>query len=85
MSALMEVLRLDGERLEERRAAPQLPRPVNRADRIIADAHAARQQYRREHPDADTAMVFSFQVGYLNGMVRALCAELDALRGEVKS
>ena len=79
MSTCLDVLLADGQRIQERRAAPPPPRPANRADRIIADAHAVRHQYRTLNPNADTAMVFGAQIGYLHGQVRKLADEADTL------
>lgn len=83
MSNMMDTLLADQRRIEERRAAPTHPEPpVSRAERIIAAGHAARTAYRCRHPDADTAMVFGAQIGYLHGEVRRLCAEAERLNIE---
>ena len=79
MSALLDVLLDDTQRLMERRSKPAPPAPVSRADQIIAEGDRKRVAYRCMNPDADTAMVFGAQVGYLHGMVRKLVDECDAL------
>ena len=79
MSALLDVLLNDTQRLLERRTKPAPPAPVSRADQIIAEGDRKRVAYRCMNPDADTAMVFGAQVGYLHGMVRILCNEAEAL------
>ncbi len=79
MSALLDVLLNDTQRLLERRTKPAPPAPVSRADQIIAEGDRKRVAYRCMNPDADTAMVFGAQVGYLHGMVRKLVDEADAL------
>lgn len=80
MSELMDVLLADGQRIPERRTAPPPDRPATRDDAIIAAGDKIRRDYRRDHPTADTAMVYSAQIGYLHGQIRILCAELDALK-----
>ena len=79
MSQLLDVLLDDTQRLMERRSKPVPPAPVSRADQIIAEGDRKRVAYRCMNPDADTAMVFGAQVGYLHGMVRKLVDEYDAL------
>lgn len=79
MSTLLDVLLDDTQRLMERRSKPAPPAPVSRADQIIAEGDRKRVAYRCMNPDADTAMVFGAQVGYLHGMVRKLVDEADAL------
>ena len=79
MSTLLDVLLDDTQRLMERRSKPAPPAPVSRADQIIAEGDRKRVAYRCMNPDADTAMVFGAQVGYLHGMVRKLVDECDAL------
>lgn len=80
MSAALDVLLADGQRLRERRAAPQPEKPASRADALIAEGDKKRRDYRRDHPTADTAMVYGAQIGYLHGQVRILCNEIEALR-----
>jgi hypothetical protein len=77
MSDLLDVLLSDGQRISERRAAPPPAQPATRADQIIAEGDRRRLAYRRLNPDADTAMVYGAQVGYLHGQIRALDAELS--------
>lgn len=62
-----------------RRAADRTdPPPVlSRAEQIIAEGHARRVAYRKLNPNADTAMVYGAQIGYLHGQVQRLAAELD--------
>ena len=79
MSNLLDVLPADGQRLQERRAAPPPNMPATRADRIIAEGDRKRVAYRAANPNADTAMVFGAQVGYLHAQVRILCNEAEAL------
>jgi len=79
MSQLLDVLLTDTQRLLERRTKPAPPAPVSRADQIIAEGDRKRVAYRCMNPDADTAMVFGAQVGYLHGMVRKLVDEAEAL------
>ena len=79
VSQLLDVLLNDTQRLLERRARPAPPVPVSRADQIIAEGDRKRVAYRALNPDADTAMVFAAQVGYLHGQVRILCHEAEAL------
>lgn len=79
MSTLLNVLLEDTQRLLERRTKPAPPAPVSRADQIIAEGDRKRVAYRCLNPDADTAMVFGAQIGYLHGMVRKLVDEADAL------
>ena len=79
MSNLMDVLLADGQRIGERRACPPPNKPATRADHIIAEGDRKRVAYRALNPDADTAMVFAAQVGYLHAQVRILCNEADAL------
>lgn len=79
MSTVMNVLLDDTQRLLERRARPAPPVPVSRADQIIAEGDRRRVSYRCLNPDADTAMIYGAQVGYLHGMVRKLAAEADTL------
>lgn len=77
MSNLMDVLLADGQRISERRAAPPPDKPATRADQIIAEGDRRRASYRKLNPNADTAMVFAAQVGYLHAQVRILDAELS--------
>ena len=77
MSNLMDVLLADGQRIGERRACPPPNKPATRADHIIAEGDRKRVAYRALNPDADTAMVFGAQVGYLHGQIQALDAELS--------
>lgn len=77
MSDLLDVLLSDGQRISERRTAPPPNKPATRADQIIAEGDRRRCEYRRLNPTADTAMVYGAQVGYLNGQVRILEAELS--------
>jgi hypothetical protein len=77
MSDLLDVLLSDGQRISERRAAPPPAQPATQADQIIAEGDRRRLAYRRLNPDADTAMVYGAQVGYLHGQIRALDAELS--------
>lgn len=79
MSQLLDVLLNDTQRLLERRARPAPPPPVSRADQIIAEGDRKRVAYRCANPNADTAMTFGAQIGYLHGMVRKLCHEAEAL------
>jgi len=79
MSNLMDVLLADGQRLQERRVAPPPSVPASRADQIIAEGDRKRVAYRCMNPDADTAMVYGAQIGYLHGMVRKLVDEADTL------
>ena len=79
MSTLLDVLLDDTQRLMERRSKPAPPAPVSRADQIIAEGDRKRVAYRCMNPDADTAMVFGAQIGYLHAQVRILCAEAEAL------
>lgn len=79
MSEPLDVLLADTQRAIERRTKPAPPAPVSRADQIIAEGDRRRVAYRCANPDADTAMVFGAQVGYLHGMVRKLVDEADAL------
>lgn len=62
-----------------RRAADREPQaaPLSRADQIVAEGSRRRLAYRHMNPAADTAMVYGVQIGYLHGMVRELCNELD--------
>lgn len=77
MSDLLDVLLSDGQRIGERRTAPPPNKPATRADQIIAEGDRRRCEYRRLNPTADTAMVYGAQVGYLNGQIQALDAELS--------
>ena len=77
MSDLLDVLLSDGQRIGERRACPPPNKPATRADHIIAEGDRKRVAYRALNPDADTAMVFGAQVGYLHGQIQALDAELS--------
>ena len=77
MSDLLDVLLADGQRIGERRACPPPNKPATRADHIIAEGDRKRVAYRALNPDADTAMVFGAQVGYLHGQIQALDAELS--------
>ena len=77
MSELMDVLLVDGRRLQERRAAPPPDMPATRADKIIAEGDRRRFEYRRLNPTAETAMVYGAQVGYLHAQIRILDAELS--------
>lgn len=79
MSQLLDVLLADTQRAIERRSKPAPPAPVSRADQIIAEGDRKRVAYRCMNPDADTAMVFGAQIGYLHGKVRDLCHEAEAL------
>ena len=79
MSQLLDVLLTDTQRLLERRTKPAPPAPVSRADQIISEGDRRRVAYRCAHPNADTAMTFGAQIGYLHGMVRKLVDEADAL------
>jgi len=79
MSELLDVLLADTQRAIERRSKPAPPVPASRADQIIAEGDRKRVAYRCMNPDADTAMVFGAQIGYLHGMVRKLVDEADAL------
>lgn len=79
MSQLLDVLLTDTQRLLERRSKPAPPAPVSRADQIIAEGDRKRVAYRCMNPDADTAMIYGAQIGYLHGMVRELVDEADAL------
>lgn len=79
MSTLLDVLLDDTQRLMERRSKPAPPAPVSRADQIIAEGDRRRVAYRCANPNADTAMTFGAQIGYLHGMVRKLVDEADAL------
>ncbi len=79
MSELLDVLLADGRRLCERRVALPPVKPPTRAERIIAEGDRRRHAYRTLNPDADTAMVFGAQIGYLHGQVKALCTEAEAL------
>jgi hypothetical protein len=79
MSELLDVLLTDTQRLLERRTKPAPPVPASRADQIIAEGDRKRVAYRCVNPDADTAMIFGAQIGYLHGMVRKLVAECDTL------
>ena len=77
MSTLMNTLLQDQRRIEDRRTPPAVP--VTRAERIIAAGHAQRTAYRQRFPDADTAMVYGEQIGYLHGEVKRLCNEAEAM------
>mgnify|MGYP000417388502 FL=1 len=77
MSDLLDVLLSDGQRIGESRACPPPNKPATRADHIIAEGDRKRVAYRALNPDADTAMVFGAQVGYLHGQIQALDAELS--------
>ena len=77
MSDLLDVLLSDGQRISERRTAPPPAQPATRADQIIAEGDRKRVAYRALNPDADTAMVYGAQVGYLHGQIQALDAELS--------
>ena len=79
MSDLLDVLLSDGQRISERRTAPPPNLPATRAEQIIAEGDRRRLAYRKLNPDADTAMVFGAQIGYLHGKVRDLCHEAEAL------
>ena len=79
MSEHLNVLLTDTRRMLERRTKPAPPPPVSRADQIIAEGDRKRVAYRCANPNADTAMVYGAQVGYLHGQVRILCNEADAL------
>ena len=79
MSQLLDVLLDDTQRLLERRTKPAPPVPAKRDDQIIAEGDRKRVAYRCANPNADTAMVFGAQIGYLHGMVRKLCSEAEAL------
>lgn len=79
MSNLADVLLADGQRLQERRAAPPPQLPASRADQIIAEGDRKRVAYRCANQNADTAMVFGAQIGYLHAQVRILANEADAL------
>lgn len=79
MSELLDVLLADTQRAIERRSKPAPPVPASRADQIIAEGDRKRVAYRCMNLDADTAMVFGAQIGYLHGMVRDLCHEAEAL------
>jgi hypothetical protein len=79
MSELLDVLLADGLRIGERRAAPPPNKPATRADQIIAEGDRKRHAYRTLNPNADTAMVFGAQIGYLHGQVRKLADEADTL------
>lgn len=63
-----------------RRAADREPQPapLSRDDQIIAEGSRRRLAYRHMNPAADTAMVYGVQIGYLHGMVRELCNEVEA-------
>ncbi len=78
MSAQLDILLADQQALERRKAPPPPVVHATRADKIIAEGDAKRVAYRRDHPDADTTMVFGAQLGFLHGQVRALDAELSA-------
>lgn len=79
MSQLLDVLLTDTQRLLERRTKPAPPVPASRADQIIAEGDRKRVAYRCMNPDADTAMVFGAQIGYLHGQIRKLADEADTL------
>ena len=79
MSNLMDVLLADGQRIGERRACPPPNKPATRADHIIAEGDRKRVAYRAANQNADTAMVFGAQVGFLHAQVRILCNEAEAL------
>jgi hypothetical protein len=79
MSELLDTLLADTRRFIERRTKPAPPVPASRADQIIAEGDRKRVAYRCLNPDADTAMIFGAQIGYLHGYVRTLCNELEAL------
>ena len=55
-------------------AAPKL----TRADHMIASGHARRAAYRALNPNADTAMTYGAQIGYLHAQIRVLDDELQA-------
>lgn len=63
-----------------RRAADREPQPapLTRADQIVAEGDRRRLAFRHLNPGADPAMVYGAQIGYLHGMVRELCNELEA-------
>lgn len=79
MSELLDVLLADTQRAIERRTKPAPPVPASRADQIIAEGDRKRVAYRCANPNADTAMVFGAQIGYLHGQIRKLVAEADTL------
>lgn len=80
MSSCLETLLADQRKIEDRRAPPKAPdqMSIGRAATIIANGHKARMAYRCKYPDADTAMVYGAQIGYLHGEIRRLCDEIDA-------
>ena len=75
MSALLDTL-LDDQRRNEDQPKPAA-RPATRADHIIATGDGRRIAYRKLNPNADAAMVYGAQIGYLNGEIRRLDAELQ--------
>ena len=77
MGNMMQTLLEDQQRIE-RRAHPVLVAPVSRADQIIAEGERRRVAYRAMNLNADTAMTFGAQTGYLHGEVRRLCNELES-------
>ncbi len=79
MLNLLDVPLANGQRLQERRACPPPNMPATRADQIIAEGDRRRCEYRRLNPNADTAMVYGTQVGYLHAQVRILANEADEL------
>ena len=78
MGDMMHTLYADQQRME-RRAAPVPVVPATRAEQIIAEGDRKRVAYRCANQNADTAMIFGAQIGYLHGKVRDLCHEAEAL------
>ena len=81
MSELMDTLLADGKRLQEqqeRRAHPVPVAPATRAEQIVAEGERRRVAYRQMNLNADTAMTFGAQTGYLHGQVKRLCNEIEA-------
>ena len=73
---------LDHRRLTDLAADPDFKPAVapllTRSDHMIAAGHARRAAYRALNPDADTAMTFGAQIGYLHAQIKTLDAELQA-------
>lgn len=66
MSVLLEALRT------------RQPLPT-RAERIKAEGERKCFAYRKLNPEADAAMIYGAQIGYLHGQIVALCNEAEAL------
>jgi hypothetical protein len=76
MGNMMHTLHEDQQRME-RRSKPAPVVPASRADQIIAEGERRRVAYRQMNLNADTAMTFGAQIGYLHGEIQRLDAELQ--------